>query len=163
MPTGMKHTSEAKRRISVGAQGKGRGGFNVRTHCSDCLREMSPANIGKHYPACQKTKLLVRVFGRRPTTGEMKSFEASLRPYEIDTTQYLALMERQEWTCAICRESLEAREAKRRAANIDHSHVTGKVRGLLCLACNVMIGLAQDNTERLKSAIKYLEFDPYKD
>jgi hypothetical protein len=34
---------------------------------------------------------------------------------------------------------------------------TGKVRGLLCLHCNIMIGMAKENQETLKAAIQYLE------
>ena len=40
---------------------------------------------------------------------------------------------------------------------IDHCHETGKVRGLLCARCNSMLGMAQDNVERLRAAADYLE------
>lgn len=39
----------------------------------------------------------------------------------------------------------------------DHDHKTGKFRGWLCLNCNTALGLVKDNTETLKSLIKYLE------
>ena len=40
---------------------------------------------------------------------------------------------------------------------IDHDHTTKKVRGLLCLWCNTVIGFAKDNIETLKNAITYLK------
>jgi hypothetical protein len=40
--------------------------------------------------------------------------------------------------------------------NVDHSHITGKVRGILCPSCNLTIGLFEDNIEIIKNAIKYL-------
>lgn len=40
---------------------------------------------------------------------------------------------------------------------VDHSHVTGEVRGVLCLRCNVGLGQFRDNTAFLKLAITYLE------
>ena len=40
---------------------------------------------------------------------------------------------------------------------VDHDHKTGKVRGMLCHACNTVIGHADDNVTILNSAIKYLE------
>jgi hypothetical protein len=58
--------------------------------------------------------------------------------------------------CAIC---LEARSWNRREEllAIDHCHTTGKVRGLLCHACNQALGLMQDDTKRMLLAIEYVE------
>lgn len=39
----------------------------------------------------------------------------------------------------------------------DHCHKTGKQRGILCVNCNLGIGIFKDNTDFLKSAIEYLE------
>ena len=39
---------------------------------------------------------------------------------------------------------------------VDHCHSTKVVRGVIHHRCNMMIGLAKDNTELLKKAIKYL-------
>ena len=40
--------------------------------------------------------------------------------------------------------------------NTDHDHLTNKVRGILCNGCNLMIGHAKDNIDRLRNAITYL-------
>ena len=40
---------------------------------------------------------------------------------------------------------------------VDHNHNTGKVRGLLCGACNSLIGYAYENKEVLYKAIEYLD------
>lgn len=40
--------------------------------------------------------------------------------------------------------------------HIDHDHVSGRVRGLLCKHCNVGIGMLKDSEEILQSAILYL-------
>lgn len=40
---------------------------------------------------------------------------------------------------------------------IDHCHKTGKVRGLLCINCNWLLGKSQDNPELLRQAANYLE------
>lgn len=57
----------------------------------------------------------------------------------------------QNGVCAICKRSIEM------ALCVDHDHVTGKVRGLLCHQCNFVIGNAEDNVNTLESAIKYLQ------
>jgi hypothetical protein len=41
--------------------------------------------------------------------------------------------------------------------HVDHDHVTGKVRGLLCHHCNVGIGSLGDSVEVLSKAISYLD------
>jgi hypothetical protein len=39
----------------------------------------------------------------------------------------------------------------------DHDHVTGKVRGILCGPCNMTLGHAKDDPERLRSLADYVE------
>lgn len=38
----------------------------------------------------------------------------------------------------------------------DHDHATGKFRGILCRACNIALGLVDDNLEHLQCLIRYL-------
>lgn len=50
---------------------------------------------------------------------------------------------------------------------IDHDHVTGLVRGLLCTSCNMAVGQFKDDPESMRNAANYIErsrksgFDPY--
>ncbi len=60
---------------------------------------------------------------------------------------------RQGGCCAICGQP--EKELKRQLS-IDHCHVTGHIRGLLCHRCNFILGFAKDNIYILKSAIDYL-------
>jgi hypothetical protein len=69
---------------------------------------------------------------------------------EITEEQFEALLGRQARACAICFEAVGER------LNVDHDHSTGKVRGLLCRRCNLLLGKVQDNETILASAINYL-------
>lgn len=55
--------------------------------------------------------------------------------------------------CAIC--GIPEKEHGKFLA-IDHNHTTGKVRGLLCMACNTGLGNFKDSIENLEKAISYL-------
>lgn len=41
---------------------------------------------------------------------------------------------------------------------MDHDHETGETRGMLCSACNKMLGFARDDPEILRRALEYLHF-----
>jgi hypothetical protein len=44
----------------------------------------------------------------------------------------------------------------RKGLMVDHDHITGKIRGLLCARCNTALGHSGDNTERLLGLVEYL-------
>lgn len=39
---------------------------------------------------------------------------------------------------------------------VDHDHVTGAIRGLVCTRCNRLIGMAEDDPALLVKAARYL-------
>lgn len=77
------------------------------------------------------------------------------KAYNISIDDYLYLEEVQNNKCAICRGT--QRNKRTKYFDVDHSHKTGKVRGLLCTNCNQGIGKFQDNKELLLHAYNYLE------
>lgn len=72
-----------------------------------------------------------------------------LKEYGITLAQYYLLLEGQNNRCKICTDILIL-------PHVDHCHETGKVRGLLCVKCNMGIGSFNDNIQKLYSAINYL-------
>lgn len=77
------------------------------------------------------------------------------RTYGIQPEAYDRLYEAQGGRCAIC--ATATGRTKRLA--VDHDHVTGEVRGLLCGPCNRMIGRLRDSAAALARAADYL-LDP---
>lgn len=57
----------------------------------------------------------------------------------------------QDDKCAICNNPFT------QTPDLDHDHKTGKIRGLLCHPCNLILGLAKDNPDILRNATYYLE------
>ena len=74
------------------------------------------------------------------------------KQYGITLDQYNERLHNQNNVCAICKNQCKS---GRRLA-VDHCHKTGKVRGLLCSACNQTLGKFQDNIERFENAANYL-------
>lgn len=78
--------------------------------------------------------------------------------FGITLADYEAMHAAQGGLCAICKqpERIRQKYGLKRLA-VDHDHVTGKVRGLLCQRCNQMIGHGADDVELLRKAIEYLQ------
>ena len=68
--------------------------------------------------------------------------------YGITLIEYEKIYQEQGGLCKICR--------KQEKLYVDHNHMNGIVRGLLCHKCNVGIGYFEDSVDSLKNAIKYL-------
>jgi hypothetical protein len=74
------------------------------------------------------------------------------RKYGITIEQYDAKLAEQAGVCAICR----CPPRSDISLHVDHNHVTGELRGLLCFSCNVTVGHVREDHERLQSIASYL-------
>lgn len=79
-----------------------------------------------------------------------------MRLYGLTIEQYKALGA----ACMICGATEDQRVQKKTGKPfrlaVDHDHDTGKVRGLLCGACNCGIGYFKHDEQLLAKAIEYL-------
>lgn len=120
------------------------GYFKVKK-CRACEKDFTPESPCNLYcsPRCA-------IEGK--TTAYLK------RNYGITFKDYLSLLDKQKGLCAICNGvGFKMADYHNLQLVVDHCHDTGKVRGLLCHNCNRALGLLQDSTTALESAIKYLE------
>ena len=77
--------------------------------------------------------------------------------FGITPKQYNNLLLVQGGGCAICGKAGNKTQKKRGRLDVDHSHDSNLVRGLLCNACNRGLGNFMDNQDLLLKAAKYLE------
>lgn len=87
------------------------------------------------------------------------SLSTSLRKTEeklgMAKGEYAAMLKAQGGVCAICKSSYSDKRGSR--LSVDHDHLTGKVRGLLCFSCNSGAGQFKDSPQLLREAAAYLE------
>ena len=65
----------------------------------------------------------------------------------ITYSEYLELLNKQNGVCALCCQE----DHDNRALCVDHEHATGRIRGLLCTACNFVLG-SVERREKLPAA-----------
>ncbi len=76
------------------------------------------------------------------------------KAYGITSEEYERMLESQGGCCAICK--CPPPDHRKKFLAVDHDHVTGKVRGLLCDNCNRGIGLLGDSLDRILDVVEYL-------
>lgn len=96
---------------------------------------------------------------QRPYYREQRWAQQIWRKYGLFPEQYYAKLKEQGGVCEICGQP--EKQGSRRLGEIvklavDHSHVTQKVRGLLCSGCNAKLG-ALDQDDWMQKARTYLE------
>ena len=80
---------------------------------------------------------------------------ANLRSkYGLSRADYDEMVEEQNGVCAICASPPIGRF---KYLSVDHDHVHGYNRGLLCSTCNLGIGHFKEDIELLRKAVVYLE------
>ncbi len=80
--------------------------------------------------------------------------------FNLTEGEYNLILENQNGVCAICKETetvIDGQSKKLKPLSVDHCHITGKIRGLLCTACNTGIGLLKHEPYILKAAALYCE------
>jgi 5-methylcytosine-specific restriction endonuclease McrA len=73
------------------------------------------------------------------------------RIYGLKPGEYQKMLDAQDGRCAICgNKPVTIRLA------VDHDHVTGRVRGLLCRRCNRALGLWEGDPQKMRNLISYV-------
>jgi hypothetical protein len=101
------------------------------------VREMNRDNHRRHQQEDPEGYKLVRRF------RQLK------HKYGITQQQYDDMYNSQQGLCAICIQPFDI-------FAVDHNHITGRIRGLLCKSCNTLLANAKEDSSLLQRAIDYL-------
>ena len=112
--------------------------------CAEC-QQVKPAT-DFHKSARCKDGLVTYCKPCRKERGRRDHLKWS---YGLEEAELTFLIEAQGGMCAICR--------RRPAVHVDHDHAFDAVRGVLCFPCNAALGQLQDDPQRFRNAIDYLE------
>jgi hypothetical protein len=138
-------------------------------YCKDC----DSAKKRKHYRE-NREKILARNVIYHSINKDKKSAYNKLwraanprkkknialrRDFDITLEQYEGYLFEQNNKCKICQqpETVKTKDGKVKDLAVDHNHLTGKVRGLLCQSCNVALGLIKDNPDIAIKLSEYLK------
>jgi hypothetical protein len=135
----------------------------VVKHCASCntvksLEEFRRSNGKKsgrfaHCRACTSAKW--------STVDDEVRSRAKRGKLSLSYEEYQQMREDQGDRCAICGNPETTRQKGKdsevRELAIDHDHVTGRVRELLCANCNKALGCMADDPARLRAAADYIE------
>lgn len=124
--------------------------------CSCCGLEKELINFYPH----KNTKDKLRAKCKQCTTTENKEWVENnkdkkknshyRRTYGISYSEVIHRHSVVNNKCEVCAEEKEL-------LAVDHCHTTGKVRGLLCMRCNLLLGKIEENKDIIFKLFNYLK------
>jgi hypothetical protein len=133
--------------------------------CKSCRTAKPMSGFYRHgayrYATCKEcVRLKTKHRRENPDLADKhrkQSFSANVKSrYGITVDRYNEIMGRGKLNgCAICGSKDPVR------FHLDHCHVSGKIRGVLCQGCNIGLGGFKDNPASIELAASYLRpFEP---
>lgn len=120
---------------------------NTGRFCAACRRQRQLAALARHNadPENKRKKLELHVQQQYERRWRLAKYGLTIEDYE-------RLVEAQGGVCAICGKPAP----REQRLVVDHCHLSGQVRGLLCSPCNRAIGQLGDTHEGVMRAANYL-------
>lgn len=125
-------------------------GMCLRCYCRDYAKRCPRPDWRKRNP--ERAKILTQRYeAKRQAESRWRVYYLN-KHFGITVAYYNEMWEKQKGLCAICH--LANLPTYRRLA-VDHNHITGHIRGLLCTSCNLNIGML-DGADWFFKALSYL-------
>lgn len=126
----------------------------IRGHCIDCGKGLTGWKAQRCRPC--NTKFIQPLISREEYARNWQL----KKKYGLEFGEFEALWTATRGRCFICNKQMKwPTKTKGQGLDVvavDHDHKTGKVRGLLCNACNKALGFFKDDPELIFKAYNYL-------
>lgn len=129
--------------------------------CASCHRRIRYKSDKKFRKAVIKWNGEATRKGRLNDPVKYKNFSQRMRfkhvvpnKFGITAGEYYEMLRLQSSLCALC-----GNLSKMRLLCIDHNHESGAVRGLLCIRCNLHLGIIERYLRKPDTIDKYLRLD----
>lgn len=137
-----------------------------RPQCKKCSRSRPKTHDPEYYREKARRYRLenpekVKEFQKLWRISNPEVYKESARRTHLRTTfnisleEYNELFEKQGKACAICK-GTSPQDSMGRSFCVDHNHITGEIRGILCFRCNKALGWFRDDERLLEKALSYL-------
>jgi len=133
--------------------------------CRGCGCKLTATNralaVGYECKDCRKLRLS-KNHNANPEIRKRIYQKQCLKKYGLTSEAYDKLLEAQGGVCAICGEAETLSQSYKgnpyglKRLAVDHNHHNGKVRGLLCSRCNLVLGRVEENPDVLRKMISYI-------
>ena len=145
-------TSEKQRAYRAGWSKRNRDKKNAANRKWRKAHPEKAAKNSADWAKKNKAKIRAKVAAWAKANPEKRRTSRLLK-YGLSLDGYRAMHAAQNGLCKIC----DAPPKEGQLLVVDHCHTTNKVRGLLCVLCNVGLGAYRDRQDLLLMAIQYLE------
>ena len=125
--------------------------YRRKPAATDGSKRCTTCQLTKHVSEFRKNPRLSQ--GRHIYCKECEYILGLLPRYGLTREAYFSLVARANGRCECCRQELQGG----RENAIDHDPHTGKVRGLLCRACNLLLGHGKHDPQTLRNALEYIQ------
>lgn len=126
----------------------------LSSSCKQCILAKQKEYKEKHPELREKATQATKKWRLDPVNKRADISSRYKTKYGITLDDYEKLLKGQNKECYICKKK-ETQGNK--PLYVDHCHVSGKVRKLLCQQCNSGLGMFRDNPELLIKAADYIK------
>ncbi len=105
----------------------------------------------------EKRKTASKLRSQKPEVKIRAKITILKRKFNLSEEQAIEVVRNHKGPCEICGRQGHTK----RSLVVDHCHKTGKVRGLICTLCNVILGQSGESPELLRKLADFLERTSY--